>query len=181
MQILKNIVGLFKENRNEKNSCSLERFLVAQEDIYTSALTEVKNGLKVTHWIWFVFPQLKGLGKSETSCYFGIEDIEEARAYLKHPVLGVRLREITTAFLNLNWVNPIDVFGQLDAMKVLSCMTLFNEVAEDDLFAKVMDKHYHGKRDKKTLNLLGLTNCELLLGAIAGDMIGSVYEFSPYK
>lgn len=163
------------------NSYSLERFLKAQEGIYTSALTEVRNGLKVTHWIWFIFPQLKGLGKSETSCYFGIEDIEEARAYLKHPVLGVRLRQITTAFLNLNWVNPIDVFGRLDAMKVLSCMTLFNEVAEDDLFAKVMDKHYHGKRDEKTLSLLGLINCKLLLGAIAGDMIGSVYEFSPYK
>lgn len=157
------------------NSYSLERFLKAQEGIYTSALTEVRNGLKVTHWIWFVFPQLKGLGKSETSCYFGIEDIEEARAYLKHPVLGVRLREITTALLNLNRVNPDDVFGRLDAMKVLSCMTLFNEVAEDDLFAKVMDKYYHGKRDEKTL---GLINCELLLGAIAGAM--AKYVFFPY-
>ena len=186
------MIGWIKKIFKKKDQCRmeqiverrhepLERFILAQEDMYEKALTEVKNGLKVTHWIWYIFPQLKGLGESYNSIYYGIVDAEEAKAYLSHPVLGVRLREITTAFLNLNWVNPNKVFGELDALKVRSCMTLFNEVAEDDLFAMVLNKHYQGKKDQMTLNLLGLRQEKLLLGAIAGDIIGSVYEFHPHK
>ena len=169
------------KHNQEYGSHSLERFVVAQEEMYSRVLDEVKNGLKVTHWIWYIFPQLKGLGESHTSYYFGIEDKEEAKAYLKHPVLGVRLREITTALLNLNLTYPDAVFGKLDAMKVRSCMTLFNEVAEDDLFMMVLNKHYQGKKDIMTLNLLDLKGEKILLGAIAGDIIGSVYEFLPCK
>ena len=165
----------------ENRRYSLERFVVAQEEAYGKALSEVKNGLKVTHWIWYIFPQLKGLGESYTSRYFGIEDREEAKAYLEHPVLGARLREITTTLLHLNCTTPNIIFGKLDAMKVRSCMTLFNEVAEDDLFMLVLNKHYQGKKDTITLDLLDLNNKEILLGAIAGDIIGSVYEFLPVK
>ena len=182
------IKKIFKEEEQcrveqvlERRQEPLERFILAQEDMYERALSEVKNGLKVTHWIWYIFPQLKGLGESYNSRYYGIVDVEEAKTYLNHPILGVRLREITTALLNLNWINPDDVFGRLDAMKVRSCMTLFNEVAEDDLFAMILKKHYQGKKDKMTLNLLDLRMEKLLLGAIAGDVIGSVYEFQPHK
>ena len=97
--------------------------------MYERALAEVKNGQKVTHWIWYIFPQLKGLGMSGNSHYYGIDDIEEARAYLQHPILGARLREITSVFFFFFLKNAQDVFGYLDAMKVRSCMTLFNEVS----------------------------------------------------
>ena len=112
---------------------------------------------------------------------YGINDLDEAKAYLSHPVLGARLREITTAFLDLKGAKAEEVFGYLDAMKVRSCMTLFNEVAEDDLFRKVIDRHYNGLADKKTLAILDKLDIKLLYGAISGDIIGSKYEFFPHK
>ena len=190
------LVSLLKKEEKSKNTPksisntplkypALERFVAAQERIYERALQEVKNGKKVTHWIWYIFPQLKGLGTSANSHYYGIDGIGTAQSYLNHPILGARLREITTAFLNLTRVNALDVFGELDAMKVCSCMTLFNEVAKDDLFQKVLDRYYGGVSDKKTLHLLGKLNVDLninfLCGAIAGDIIGSVFEFFPHK
>lgn len=160
----------------------LSRFLEAQQqfDTYNRALAEVKNGLKQSHWIWFIFPQLKGLGMSYNSQYYGIGGKGEAKAYLEHPVLGKRLREITTAFLELSGKSAEDVFGSLDAMKVLSCMTLFSEVEEDDLFSRVTDKYFQGKKDEVTMKMLKQKKVALL-GAIAGDVIGSVYEFHPVK
>lgn len=160
---------------------NLQRFIDAQQNSYQRALTEVKSGKKLTHWIWYIFPQLKGLGMSGNSQYYGIDDLEEARAYLKHPVLGARLREITSVFLDLVGKNAKDVFGDLDAMKVRSCMTLFNEVSDDDLFEEVLKKHYQGEKDEMTMNRLYPPAGNLLLGAIAGDIIGSVYEFRPFK
>ena len=136
------------------NNSDLERFVQAQELMYLMALDEVRNGRKRGHWIWYIFPQLKGLGMSENSQYYGINGIEEARAYLQHPVLGARLREITTAFLELVGKNAQEVFGHLDAMKVCSCMTLFNEVSDDDLFRKVLDCYYNGVADDRTLEML---------------------------
>jgi len=136
------------------NNSDLERFVEAQELMYPMALDEVRNGRKRGHWIWYIFPQLKGLGMSENSQYYGIDGIEEARAYLQHPVLGARLREITTAFLELVGKNAQEVFGHLDAMKVCSCMTLFNEVSDDDLFQKVLDRYYNGVADDRTLEML---------------------------
>ena len=142
-----------KEEGQKGNA--LERYIKAQEKVYQWALAEVKNGKKLSHWIWYIFPQLKGLGTSESSQYYGINDIEEARAYLNHPILGARLREITSAFLDSVGKNAQDVFGYLDAMKVRSCMTLFDEVSEDDLFRKVLERYYSGLADEKTLAILG--------------------------
>jgi len=133
---------------------NLQRFLDAQQGDYERALTEVRNGRKYSHWIWYIFPQLKGLGMSYNSQYYGISGKEEAEAYLAHPILGERLREITSAFLQLKGKTAQDVFGALDAMKVLSCMTLFNEVAPDDLFQQVIDRYYQGKTDEMTKRML---------------------------
>lgn len=166
---------------HERKDHSLERFVDAQERMYERALEEVKSGKKLSHWIWYIFPQLKGLGMSGNSYYYGIDDIEEARAYLKHPVLGARLREITSVFLDSVGKNAQDVFGYLDAMKVRSCMTLFNEVSNDDLFRKVLERYYSGLADEKTLTILGKLNVKFLCGAIAGDIIGSVYEWHTTK
>ena len=170
-----------KKHDREEFKCSLERFIAAQEKVYQWALTEVKSGKKLSHWIWYIFPQLKGLGTSESSQYYGINDIEEARAYLNHPILGARLREITSAFLDSVGKNAQDVFGYLDAMKVRSCMTLFNEVSEDDLFRKVLERYYSGLADEKTLAILGKLDVKFLCGAMAGDIIGSFYEFNATK
>ena len=158
------------------NNSDLERFVEAQELMYMMALDEVRNGRKRGHWIWYIFPQLKGLGESYNSSYYGFNGIEEARAYLNHPILGARLREITATFLALKGESAKDVFGHLDAMKVRSCMTLFNEVADDDLFQRVLDRYYNGVADDRTLDMLGKLDVKFLCGAIAGDIIGSVYE-----
>lgn len=134
---------------------TLQRFLDAQQEDYEQALAEVKNGKKRSHWIWYIFPQLKGLGMSYNSQYYGISGREEAKAYLEHPVLGARLREITKALLDQQNVSAQDVFGSLDAMKVLSSMTLFQEVATDDnLFSQVIDKYYQGIPDRRTVEKL---------------------------
>ena len=160
---------------------SLERFVIAQERMYPRALEEVKNGRKVTHWIWYIFPQLKGLGHSNKSIYYGLDGIEEARAYLAHPVLGTRLREITTVVLQSD-KSADEIFGGIDTIKLRSCMTLFNEVAEDDLFGRVLLKCFEGKEDKKTIMMVSPeVKIDCLLGAIAGDVIGSVYEFRSFK
>ena len=132
---------------------SLERFVVAQERMYPRALEEVKNGKKLTHWIWYIFPQLKGLGTSNNSRYYGLDGIDEARAYLAHPILGARLREITTAVLQSDKTAD-EIFGGIDTIKLRSCMTLFNEVAEDDLFGMVLLKYFEGKTDVHTLALM---------------------------
>ena len=165
----------------ERKEHLLERFVDAQERMYEIALAEVKSGKKLSHWIWYIFPQLKGLGMSGNSHYYGIDNIEEARAYLNHPILGKRLREITSAFLDSVGKKAQDVFGYLDAMKVRSCMTLFNEVSDDDLFRKVLDRYYSGLADEKTLAILGKLDVKFLCGAIAGDIIGSVYEWNRTK
>ncbi len=172
-----------KENTMEDKAKSLERFVEAQAfaSVYERALSEVKNGMKVGHWIWYIFPQVKGLGMSYNSHYYGIGGLEEARAYLRHPLLGKRLREVTTALLELQGKSAEKVFGGLDAMKVRSCMTLFDEVAKDDLFAQVLEKYYHGEKDELTMKMLNSPTGDLLLGAIAGDVIGSVYEFRATK
>ena len=189
MKSLKDLFASFTKKKEEPKNIQtkepkmqpLKRFLDAQEQMYGMALAEVKSGKKLSHWIWYIFPQLKGLGKSGNSHYYGIDNLEEAKAYLQHPVLGTRLREITTTFLELSGVNAKDVFGYLDAMKVRSCMTLFNEVSEDDLFRRVLERYYSGLADEKTLTILGKLDVKFLCGAMAGDMIGSFYEFNATK
>ena len=139
----------------------LERFVEAQELDYISALNEVKNGEKRGHWIWYIFPQIKGLGHSYNSEFFGISSKEEAKAYLDHPVLGARLREITQALLDCGHPSADDIFGFPDVLKVRSCMTLFDLVAPDDIFNDVLYKYYEGQRCDKTIWRLGFHDDKL--------------------
>lgn len=132
----------------------IERFVEAQNDVYIRALNEIKSGRKLTHWMWFIFPQIKGIGFSMRSVFFSIKDEEEAKEYLNHPLLGKRLREISNALLELNTVNPIEIFGGIDAKKLRSCMTLFDIVEPESVFDEVLLKFFDGKRDQKTLKIL---------------------------
>lgn len=131
----------------------LDRFIKAQENTYLVALNEIKNGRKQSHWMWYIFPQIKGLGMSETSRYYGIDDEEEAKAYLDNEILGFRLREITSELLKLNIDNPVDIFGTIDAIKLKSSMTLFDYVSDDKIFSQVLNKYYNGEIDEKTILL----------------------------
>ena len=135
----------------------LDRFLDAQRGDYAAALAEVRRGRKTSHWMWYIFPQIAGLGQSSTARYYSIRDLEEAREYYAHPVLGQRLREISGALLELRGSDPVAVFGGIDSMKLKSSMTLFSLAAPDDpLFQQVLDKYYGGERDALTLRILGL-------------------------
>ena len=137
-------------------SIDLERFVAAQQGVYEGALRELRAGRKTGHWIWFIFPQLAGLGRSEMSRFYGIESLEEARAYLEHPVLGPRLRECVGAVLAVpSGVTADAIFGSLDAMKVRSSMTLFHRAAlEDPPFVDVLERFYGGVADQSTDALL---------------------------
>ena len=123
--------------------------------MYPWALKEMKNGRKQTHWMWFIFPQLKALGRSNTALYYGIKDLEEAKAYLAHPVLGTRLKEISEVLLSLEINDPYKVMGDIDGLKLCSSMTLFAEVeGYDSVFWKVIDKYYNGNKDMNTIRIL---------------------------
>lgn len=134
----------------------LERFLKAQEYDYKEALNEIKGGHKNGQWIWYIFPQIKGLGHSSNSEFYGISSKEEARAYLEHIELGKRLREITKALLNCQNSSAYNILGFPDVLKVQSCMTLFDLVSPNDIFNEVLDKYYEGKRCEKTVRRFGL-------------------------
>ena len=134
----------------------LERFVAAQQQTYADALRELRAGRKTGHWIWFIFPQLVGLGRSEMSRFYGIESLAEARAYLEHPVLGPRLRESVGAVLATSGLSAEQIFGSLDAMKVRSSMTLFQRAAPDEpRFSEVLERFYGGVADEATDALLG--------------------------
>lgn len=133
----------------------LSRFVDAQATAYSTALAELRAGHKRTHWIWFVFPQLKGLGRSTTADHYGLSGLEEARAYLAHPLLGERLREATTAMLVHESQSASVVLGELDAMKFRSCMTLFSRVEpSESLFGAALERFFNGEADARTLELL---------------------------
>lgn len=135
----------------------LDRFIDAQKNSYAAALAEVRRGRKSSHWMWYIFPQIAGLGHSSTAQYYSIRDLKEAKEYYAHPVLGARLREISAALLALHGNDPVAVFGGIDSMKLKSSMTLFDAAApEDSLFRQVLDKYYGGEKDRLTLNLLGM-------------------------
>ena len=140
---------------NGKIEYDLERFIEAQNMVYDIALQEIKNGHKRGHWIWFVFPQIKGLGHSYNSEYYGISGTIEAKAYLDHPILGARLREISQALLDCGNPSADDILGFPDVLKVRSCMTLFDMVSPNDIFKQVLDKYYDGKPCDKTIWRLG--------------------------
>ena len=134
----------------------LNRFIEAQENDYEIALSEIKSGRKRSHWMWYIFPQFKGLGYSETSKFYAITDSNEARDFLNHPMLGARLREITTELLQLEENNAFKVMGSPDDLKLKSSMTLFNVIDEtkENVFEKVLEKFFKGTVDTKTINLL---------------------------
>ncbi|MBS7564852.1 DUF1810 domain-containing protein [Mucilaginibacter sp. Bleaf8] len=136
-------------------SNQLDRFLKAQEQDYATALAEIKSGRKRSHWMWYIFPQIQGLGFSETSRYYAIHDIAEAEAYLAHPVLGARLIEIAKALLSLSGNNATQIFGNPDDIKLRSSMTLFASVpGADPVFEAVLNKFFDGDKDPKTLQLI---------------------------
>ena len=133
----------------------LLRFLDAQKDYYYIALREMREGVKRTHWIWFIFPQIKGLGHSYNSEYYGINGRGEAESYLHHPVLGARLREITEEVLSHQEKGIYTIMGaRVDAMKFKSSMTLFDAVSPEDIFAKALDAFFGGERDQRTVQSL---------------------------
>jgi uncharacterized protein (DUF1810 family) len=135
---------------------SLERFVEAQARNYDDALAEIKRGRKQTHWMWYVFPQIQGLGFSETAKFYAIKDVQEAEAFRKHPVLGSRLISISRALLAIASNDPYQVVGSPDDMKLQSSMTLFGSLPDaDPVFQAVLDKFYGGEQDRKTLQLLG--------------------------
>lgn len=141
---------------NMTATADLQRFLNVQQEDYATALQEIKAGRKRSHWMWYIFPQLRGLGFSETARYYGITGAAEAAAYLAHPVLGARLREITQALLALPGADANRIFGSPDDMKLRSCMTLFAQVPGADAgFQAVLDKFFGGAPDAKTTQLLG--------------------------
>ncbi|MGP3790665.1 DUF1810 domain-containing protein [Pseudomonas sp. B392_1p] len=134
---------------------NLARFMEAQETSYAAAIAELRSGRKKTHWIWFVFPQLKGLGSSFNSEHYGLSGLAEARAYLAHPDLGPRLREATAAMLAHQSKGASAVLGELDALKFRSCLTLFSLAdPADHVFGDALDSLFGGERDTRTLRLL---------------------------
>lgn len=138
---------------------SLERFIDAQERDYQIALSEIKNGRKRSHWMWYIFPQIHGLGFSETATYYAIGNLREAEEFLTHPVLGKRLVEISNELMRLKTNDAYSIFGSPDDMKLKSSMTLFSLVPNADaVFQKALDKFFDGKKDEKTLSILGLMN-----------------------
>ena len=140
---------------DSRDAFDLGRFVTAQEDVYESALAEILSGRKRTHWMWFIFPQIAGLGFSATSARFAIKSAAEARGYLAHPILGPRLLECCTALLELSSNSAAEIFGSPDDLKLRSCATLFASVSEPgSVFERVLERFYGGSTDKKTEALL---------------------------
>lgn len=138
------------------DTAGLNRFTSAQEGVYDRALVEVRSGLKRSHWMWYIFPQIDGLGFSPTTRHYAIKSLEEARQYLSHPVLGARLKECGEAVMSVQGKSASDIFGYPDDMKLQSSMTLFSLVSEPgSVFERVLEKYYQGKRDARTLQIVG--------------------------
>lgn len=133
---------------------NLKRFIDAQEGVYPVALRELREGRKRSHWMWYIFPQLRQLGYSYNSKYYGLSGKDEAAAYLAEPVLGQRLREVSEVIFNLPTDDARDVFGGIDSLKLRSSMTLFDLVSPNDVFAHVLDKYFNGQRDNRTLTII---------------------------
>lgn len=134
---------------------NLKRFLDAQTNDYSRALREIKNGRKQSHWMWYIFPQIKGLGFSETAKFYAINDLQEARAYLEHPILGSRLIEISNALLAQEGKSANQILGSPDDLKLRSSMTLFSSLDKaDPVFQAVLTKYYAGEADQRTLSII---------------------------
>jgi uncharacterized protein (DUF1810 family) len=146
-----------RESREPHDPYNLSRFGEVQEDDYERALSELRSGKKRTHWMWYIFPQIDGLAFSTTSKHYAIKSIKEAKAYLDHPILGPRLDECAEAVLHVEGRSAAEIFGSPDDLKLRSCATLFAAVSPPgSVFDRVLKKYYEGRRDEKTLQLLGL-------------------------
>ena len=134
----------------------LQRFVAAQGPLYAQVTAELAAGAKTSHWMWFVFPQLRQLGRSATAQHYGIDSLAEARAYARHPLLGERLRECGRLLLGLRGRSALQIFGPIDSIKLCSCLTLFERAAPDEpLFVELLERYCGGERDAATLRLLG--------------------------
>lgn len=130
---------------------ALNRFVAAQAPVSDTVMRELHDGAKRSHWMWFVFPQIAGLGVSETARRYAITSLEEARAYLAHPLLGTRLRDCVAAVLAHDDIDPARMFGEVDAVKLRSSLTLFEAAGDEPLFAQALDRLFGGQRDGLTL------------------------------
>ena len=145
------------DGRREDDPYDLSRFVRAQEVGYEQIVAEIRSGRKRSHWMWYVFPQIDGLGFSSLSKRYSIKSLGEARAYLAHPVLGPRLLECAEAVVSLEGRSATEIFGSPDDMKLRSCATLFACVSPSgSVFARLLGKYYRGRRDGKTVQLLGI-------------------------
>ena len=135
----------------------MERFIEAQQTKYATALSEIRSGLKTTHWIWYIFPQILGLGYSHMTRTYAIKDLNEAKQYLNDEILGPRLREITSALLAVEGRSALEILGDPDDKKVRSCMTLFDFISPNDIFEQVLIKYYNGTRCSRTIKTLTLS------------------------
>ena len=134
---------------------NLNRFIIAQAEIYETVLTELQQGSKTSHWMWFIFPQVKGLGTSTISIRYAINSGQEATAYLAHPILGKRIRECTQIVLDTVGRTANQIFGNIDALKFRSSITLFNDIAANEIgFKLALDKYFNGLPDNRTLEIL---------------------------
>jgi len=134
---------------------SLQRFIDAQQSDYETALSEIKRGRKQSHWMWYIFPQIQGLGFSATSKLYAIKNLKEAQAYLNHPLLGKRLKEITDGLINLPSNDAHEIFGSPDDVKLKSSMTLFASLPDaDPIFESALKKFFKGEKDAKTLSII---------------------------
>lgn len=133
---------------------NLNRFVEAQNNIYEQVVKELRHGRKTSHWMWYIFPQIKGLGYSSTAMYYAISSLDEATEYLNHPILGSRLIECCRILLGLENKTAGDILGSIDAMKLKSSMTLFSLVSDNPVFNQVLDIYYNGEKDSATLRIV---------------------------
>lgn len=133
----------------------IERFVSAQQNVFQTALEEIKNGKKESHWMWYIFPQIRGLGFTDYNVYYGIKNLNEAEQYLNDPILGNRLIEISEAVFRQQGKTALEIFGKPDERKFRSCMTLFSQIPNaNPIFQKVLEKYYKGLNDEKTISML---------------------------
>ena len=137
-----------------QDSFNLNRFVVAQDAVYDTVVSELSEGRKRSHWMWYIFPQLKHLGHSYNAKFYGISGWEEAKAYLANPILDARLRKVSEIILALPEDDAREVFGGIDAIKLRSSMTLFDLVAPNDIFSRVLEKYFNCKRDRRTIAIV---------------------------
>jgi uncharacterized protein (DUF1810 family) len=134
---------------------NLDRFLKAQNTTYVTALNEMKNGKKLGHWMWYIFPQIDGLGISETTRFYAIKDKKEATEYLNHQILAQRLSEISMVLKSVNSTNPVEIFGSIDSLKLKSSMTLFSSIDQaPPIFKLILKQYFDGETDVNTIQIL---------------------------